>query len=65
MTHDFLSDKASRKEDTARVAKALKSFAAFDHWMDGQLENLVAQWIHAAAPNAGRVSRIARRLPRR
>lgn len=60
MTHDFLSKKTPRKEDTNRVAKALKSFAAFDRWMDAQLESLVAQWIHTAAPNADRVSRIQR-----
>jgi hypothetical protein len=65
MTHDFLSNKTSPKEDTTRVAQAIKSFAEFDHWMDDQLESLVAQWIHAAAPNANRVSRIHRRLPRR
>jgi hypothetical protein len=58
MTHDFLSDKLSPKQDAARVAEALKSFAEFDHWMDDQLDLLVAQWIHAAAPNANRISRI-------
>jgi hypothetical protein len=58
MTHDFLLDKLSPKEDATRVAEALKSFAAFDHWMDDQLELLVAQWIHTAAPNANRVVRM-------
>jgi hypothetical protein len=64
MTHD-LSDKTSPKEDVARVAEALKSFAEFDRWIDDQLEMLVARWIHTAAPNANRVSRIRRSLPRR
>ena len=47
------------------IARALRSFADFDQWMDDQLEHLVARWIHAAAPNADRFWRIQRKLRRR
>jgi hypothetical protein len=65
MTQNSLPGPVSPKPDTTEVARAIKSFADFDHWMDGQLEELVARWIHTAAPNADRYWRIGRRLPRR
>ena len=34
------------------VAPESVSFLAFNDWMDVQLERLVAQWEHAAAPHA-------------
>ena len=54
MTHDFSSTPASRKEDTTFVVAETESFVAFDQWIDEQLSQLVAQWIHMAAPNANR-----------
>jgi hypothetical protein len=32
-------------------------YEAFGLWMDGELDKLVARWIHLAAPNASRPSR--------
>ena len=60
MVHDFLPKPPSRKPDATQIAEQLKSFAAFDQWMDEQLDRLVARWIHAAAPNAGRRWRVDR-----
>jgi hypothetical protein len=54
MTHDSSKPLVSRNVDAAMVAAESKSFADFDQWMDVQLELLVAQWIHTAAPNANR-----------
>ena len=54
MVHDFSPSPTTRKADAARILRELKSFAAFDRWMDEQLDRLVAQWIHTAAPNANR-----------
>jgi hypothetical protein len=65
MTKDSLPGPVSPKPDTTEVARAIRSFADFDHWMDGQLEQLVARWIHTAAPNAGRAWRLGRGLRRR
>jgi hypothetical protein len=53
-----------RKQDTTLVSANSESFATFDQWMDVQLDLLVAQWIHTAAPNASRVERNQRRLGR-
>jgi hypothetical protein len=66
MTHDFSSGSASpqEQEQTALVVEESKSFAEFDHAMDEQLERLVALWIHTAAPNASRVSRVQKMLNR-
>jgi len=61
MMHDFVPSRASRKRDAARILKELQSFAAFDRWMDEQLADLVAQWIHTAAPSSHRMRRIKRR----
>jgi hypothetical protein len=30
------------------------NYDAFGEWMDGELEKLVARWVHLAAPNASR-----------
>jgi hypothetical protein len=65
MTQDSLPGPVSPKPDTAEVARAIQSFADFDRWMDGQLEALVARWIHTAAPNADRCWRLNRHLRRR
>ena len=65
MIHDFIPSPASRKQDAARILQELQSFAAFDRWMDEQLDKLVAQWIHAAAPNANRVWRFKGKAWRR
>jgi hypothetical protein len=66
MTHDFSSDSgwSQDQEQTALVVEESKSFAEFDHAMDEQLERLVAQWIHTAAPNASRVSRAQKKFNR-
>ena len=66
MTHDFSSGSASpqEQEQTALVVEESKSFAEFDNAMDEQLERLVALWIHTAAPNASRVSRVQKRFNR-
>ena len=37
---------------------------SLDQWMDTQLNDLVAQWIHTAAPNAQRQERISHRFSR-
>lgn len=65
MVHDFRPSPASRKRDAARILKEMKSFRAFDRWMDDQLDRLVAQWIHAAVPNANRQWRATRKVRRR
>lgn len=57
MTHDFLPSPASENPATDnngadQIQKNLESFATFDRWMDEQLNELVARWIHTAAPNA-------------
>jgi hypothetical protein len=54
MIHDSSEPLVSRNVDAAIVAAESKSFADFDRWMDTQLDLLVAQWIHTAAPNASR-----------
>jgi UDP-N-acetylglucosamine:LPS N-acetylglucosamine transferase len=51
---------ATHEGDEEIVLAGSKGFLAFDDWMDEALDALVAQWIHAAAPNA---SRISRRMP--
>ena len=65
MVHDFLPSPPSRKRDAAQIAQEFRSFAAFDRWMDDQLDRLVAKWMHAAAPSASRIWRIERKLRRR
>jgi hypothetical protein len=65
MMYDFLPSRASRKRDAARILRELQSFAAFDRWMDEQLDKLEAQWSHATAPNANRVVRFKGKAWRR
>jgi hypothetical protein len=65
MKYDFVPSRPSRKRDAARILKELQSFAAFDRWMDEQLDKLVAQWSHAAAPNSNRVWRFEGKARRR
>ena len=36
------------------VRVAAPAYRRFNRWMDGELEALVARWVHAAAPNASR-----------
>jgi hypothetical protein len=54
MSHDFSSIPSSRNGDTTLVIAETESFVAFDRWIDEQLSDLVARWIHMAAPNANR-----------
>jgi hypothetical protein len=57
MASDFsLQTSAARKAATTLVVAETRSFAAFDQWMDLQLDLLVARWIHTAAPNAERLA---------
>ena len=42
--------------DELFVEAGTESFETFDRWMDDQLSNLVARWVHMAAPNAGLVT---------
>ena len=57
MTHEASPRPAAPKQPTVEeIQKSLDSLATFDRWMDEQLEALVAEWIHAAAPNAERGS---------
>jgi hypothetical protein len=53
-TNRFPSDS---ENESAMVATESASFQKFDEWMDGELEILVARWIHTAAPNANRLER--------
>jgi hypothetical protein len=39
-----------------------QALAEFGRWLDGELDQLVARWIHLAAPNAARRERATRRL---
>jgi hypothetical protein len=56
MTNESLSHRPDGKDITLVVEES-QSFDVFDQWMDLQLEQLVARWIHTAAPNASRVQR--------
>jgi hypothetical protein len=65
MTHKTpLTPLASRRDETTLVVPRSASFLAFDQWMDAQLTELVAHWIHTAAPNAERQERISHRFSR-
>ena len=58
MTHDSsYSPSLLAKDDLPLVVLESKSFVAFDEWMDSQLQHLVGQWIHTAAPNASRAEK--------
>lgn len=54
MVHDEPSSRATSEDPATRAAQAVQSYAAFDRWMDAQLDELVSRWIHTAAPNASR-----------
>jgi hypothetical protein len=67
MTNDFTSNSSvsgKEKEDVVLAMTESKSFVAFDEWMDSQLAQLVAQWIHTAAPNANRLEGMKERFTR-
>jgi hypothetical protein len=64
MAHDFSANSASRNEDRSPAVAEVRSYPAFDQWMDAQLELLVARWIHTAAPNANRLDRAQQRFGR-
>lgn len=58
MNESLPSPTSENKLPTAdEIRESLDSLAVFDQWMDEQLELLVAEWIHAAAPNAQRASK--------
>lgn len=61
MTHDSSTSPVSSKTDTMLIVAESRSFVAFDRAIDNQLEQLVARWIHTAAPNASRPSAAARK----
>ena len=54
MSQDISSTSASEKENTTLAAVETLEFVEFGQWIDTQLEQLVARWIHTAAPNAKR-----------
>ena len=63
MTNNFsLESSAARKVATTMVVAETESFAAFDQRMTEALEQLVARWAHAAAPNAHRAFLTERRI---
>jgi hypothetical protein len=63
MTNDSpLKPLTARDDEPTMVIVESQPFVDFDQWMDGQLDNLVARWIHLAAPNAARVRRVSSRL---
>jgi hypothetical protein len=61
MTHDSSTTPVSSKTDTMLIVAEWQSFVAFDRSIDNQLEQLVARWIHMAAPNASRPLAAARK----
>lgn len=63
MAHE--STKPLDENNSAALAVVeTQCFPAFDHWMDEQLEMLVARWIHAAAPNADKFNRVQQQFGR-
>jgi hypothetical protein len=40
-----------------RVHVELAAFCEFDGWIDSQTEQLIARWLHLAAPGANRTRR--------
>lgn len=59
MSHDSSTTPVSSKTDTMLIVAESQSFVAFDRAIDTQLKQLVARWIHTAAPNASRPSAAA------
>ena len=43
---------------------ARRSYLRFTRWVDGELERLVARWVHAAAPSALGSPRFRFRTPK-
>ncbi|MGD9721772.1 MAG: hypothetical protein AB7O59_05210 [Pirellulales bacterium] len=65
MAHDSpLKPPAPRDDETEWVVVESQSFVDFDRWMDGELDRLIEQWVHLAAPNAKRFDRTANRFGR-
>ncbi len=61
MTNDSpLKPLTSRDDEPTMVIVESQGFVHFDQWMDGQLDELVARWVHTAAPNASRAQRVSR-----
>lgn len=50
--NDFQSTPQTAEDNMSLVVEESQSFVDFEQWMDEQLERLVAQWVHTAAPNA-------------
>ena len=42
----------NHEENDVPVRVAYESYAQFDRWMRDELDKLIAQWAHTAAPNA-------------
>ncbi|MBI2823545.1 MAG: hypothetical protein HYX69_02505 [Planctomycetia bacterium] len=57
--HQTTTVEAHAAQMTAAEEQALAKFGC---WLDGELDRLVARWIHLAAPNAARRERVGRRL---
>jgi hypothetical protein len=60
MTNDTPLNPLTAQVEPTMVLVESKPFVDFDQWMDEQLDELVARWLHAAAPNAARASRVNR-----
>lgn len=56
--HQSAATEAQVAEFNAAEEQALEHFGL---WLDGELETLVARWIHLAAPNASKRERALRR----
>jgi len=52
MTHESIPSPKPVKRETIQILEQSESYALFDRWIDEQLEQLVAKWIHRAAPNS-------------
>jgi hypothetical protein len=50
--NDFQGNPTTTEDTLSLVVEESQSFVDFEQWMDEQLERLVAQWVHTAAPNA-------------
>ena len=65
MSQDYeTSRQLPTEEQLDAQVTSLQTFAAFDAWMDTQLEMLVTTWAHTAAPAASRIERVWRRFGR-
>ena len=50
--NDFQANVTIYDDPQSLVVEESQSFVDFELWMDSQLEQLVARWVHTAAPNA-------------